>query len=119
VQAYAANPDVTDRAIAEEQRAVIARQAREDAAAADRAEQQRRRRLGDDLPGPTVWTLPSHHFLFAAEADVAAVAGWLAAHGLEEVNRLHEIRVEQRASRRVIVVERLPAPARPRPPRPG
>jgi hypothetical protein len=106
VRAYVVNPDVTDREIAEEQRAVVARRARKDAETADRTEQRRRRRLGDDLPGPAIWTLPSHHFLFAADADVAAVAAWLGLHGLEEVDGLHEIRIEQRASRRVIAVER-------------
>lgn len=107
VRAYAVNPDVTDRAVEQDQRTAAAEQARRDAESAERAAQQRRRRLGDDEPGPTVWTLPSHHFLFAAHADVAAVAAWLGAHDLDEVSGLHEIRVEQRAARRVIVVERV------------
>lgn len=106
IRAYAADPDVVDRAIAQKQWMAAARQAALQAEAAARAEQHRRRRLGDDLPGPTVWTLPSHHFLFAPEADVAAVFTWLGAHGVDEVSGLHEIRVEQRTARRVTVVER-------------
>jgi hypothetical protein len=106
VREYAINPDVVDRAIAADEREAATERARQDVADAERAEQRRRERLGDDQPGPNVWVLPSHHFLFAAEEDVVAVKAWLDAHDLDEVSGLHAIRVEQRAGRRVIVYER-------------
>ncbi len=108
VRAYAINPDVVDRAIADQDRADEADRAHQAAAAAKRTEQRRRERLGDDQSGPAVWVLPSYHFLFAAVADVVAVKAWLDAHDLGEVSGAHEIRVEQRATRRVIVFERAP-----------
>lgn len=107
IRAYAANPDITDRAIAEDARAAEQQHAEGTAAKAERAEQHRRDRLGDDEPGPTLWVLPSHHFLFAPEPDVVAVAGWLEAHDLlGQVSGVHEIRVEQRTTRQVIIFER-------------
>lgn len=113
VRAYAINPDVADRAIADEDREATAERARQAAADAERAEQLHRERLGDDEPGPNLWVLPSHHLMFAAEENVVAVKAWLDAHDLDEVSGLHEIRVEQRAGRRVIVYERARLWARP------
>jgi hypothetical protein len=106
VREYAVNPDVVDRQIAEQERAAQAERARQAAAAAESAAQRRRDRLGDDAPGPTVWALPSHHVLYGAEQDIATVATWLRAHGIDDADGLHEIRVEQRAHRRVIVFHR-------------
>ena len=106
VREYAVNPDVVDRAIADQERAAEADRARQATEAAERAEHRRLDRLGDDEPGPAVWVLPSHHFLYGTEPDVETVTGWLRAHDLDDVNGLHEIRVQQRATRRVIVVER-------------
>ncbi|MEV4212558.1 hypothetical protein [Micromonospora sp. NPDC049662] len=107
VRAYAVNPDVVDRQIAERRREAAAEATLRDAGKAARAQARRAVRLGADEPGPTVWALPSYHFLFGAHDEVATVAGWLGAHQLHRVSGRHEIRIEQRAARRVVVVEEL------------
>ncbi|MFD6565410.1 hypothetical protein [Micromonospora profundi] len=107
VRAYAADPGVVDRQIAAERRENAAAAARQDAADAEQAKARLVERVGADSPGPTVWALPSHHYLTGDQDDVAAVTAWLHAHGLYRVSGRHEVRVEQRTSRRVIVVEEL------------
>lgn len=112
VTVYLADRAGCDRRLAEDEAQLAAERAARLASeeAEDRAwqEEQRRARQGDDEPGPTVWALPTHHFLFAPTADVVAVKAWLDVHGLDDVSGAHEIRVEQRERRRVIVCERAP-----------
>jgi hypothetical protein len=83
VRAYAVNPDLADRLRADDRRereAEIARQKAESAA------QDRQRRLGDDEPGPVVWTLPACHALYAPVEEVRAVSTWLADNGVEDLS---------------------------------
>jgi hypothetical protein len=111
VREYVTNPSEFDRINADYEREQIAdaerREAELAAADAEREEARRIQREGQDRPGETVWTLPPYHFLIAADlADVTAVKAWLDAHDLDDVSGVHPIRVEQRRTRRVIVVER-------------
>jgi hypothetical protein len=111
VREYATNPDLCDRLNADYKREQCAererRAAEEQARIAELDAARRIEREGDDGPGETVWTLPAYHFLIAADlADVTAVKAWLDAHDLDGVSGVHEIRIEQRLTRRVIVVER-------------
>jgi hypothetical protein len=61
---YVTNPDLFDRLNAEARAERDAEQARrdaeQDARAPAREADDRRRRLGDDEPGPTIWTLPGN-----------------------------------------------------------
>ncbi len=108
VREYACNPDLTDRQVAAEARE---RQARLDVREAeDQAAEDGmlRERLGGDGPGVRAWVLPPMHYLFGSPGDVAAVRSWLDVHELTDVSGDHEIVVEQRAGRRVLVVSRAP-----------
>lgn len=109
VNTYATDPDLYDRINAEEaaeDEAERNRQAAEGAAAHERwAAGRRRARLGDDNPGPTILTVPAYHALYADNAETHRVGKWLAAHGIDDASAIHEIRVEQRAARRVIAYE--------------
>ncbi len=111
VREYATNPDEYDR-LNDQANALLAadeaeRQARHDAETARLDAEDRLRRLGDDEPGPTVWTCPAFHHMYAPAREVRLVHSWLRFHGLEgEVSGLHPIRVERRATRTVIVYER-------------
>lgn len=112
VKAFNADPEGYETAI----RQAMARQE------AERRQEQRRReheerewakarrirRLGTDKPGPTIARIPAYH-LFLAEIDgrheeTVAVAEWLDVHNIT-ADYHHEIRVERRATRDVIVVE--------------
>lgn len=108
VKAYAVNPSEFDRLVEDHDRAQATERARRDeelAVAADaRTYTRRAARLGADEPGTTVFTLPAHHHTYGDETEVNTVAGWLEANGVEADTR-HEIRVEQRAERTVIVFE--------------
>lgn len=110
VREYAANPDLFDRlhedARREDREERERREAEQLAEQARYDEARRLEREGDDGPGLTVWELPSHHYLIADPADVATVKAWLDVHDLDDVSGVHPIRVELRATRRVIVVER-------------
>jgi hypothetical protein len=110
VREYATNPDLYDRRIAMEEagrEAAAARQQAQRDAEYERCEAARRReRLGDDEPGPVIWTLPAFHALYADMTEVNAVSAWIRANGLEHVSGRHEVRVEQRATRRVAVFEK-------------
>lgn len=70
----------------------------------------RLRRLGDDEPGLTVWTLPAYHALYAPMTEVDAVSAWFAANEITYVSGCHEVRVEQRASRLAAVYEAVCRP---------
>jgi hypothetical protein len=109
VREYAANPDLYDRLNAvdrDERAAEAAKREAEIKARYDAWEAERRReRLGDDEPGPVVWTLPAYHALYADLPEVTAVGEWAGANGAENVSAIHEVRVEQRATRRAIVFE--------------
>ncbi|GAA4931993.1 hypothetical protein HD597_012854 [Nonomuraea thailandensis] len=109
VREYVTDPDGHDRqaamARAEQQAEQARRQAEREAEDERREAERRRERLGDDEPGPTVWTLPSYHALYADADEVVAVADWLEANGIEDVSGQHEVRVEQRATRRAAVYE--------------
>lgn len=106
---YATNPDLYDRLNAVHRAELAAEQAQREAEQQTRIAEleaaDRRRRLGDDEPGPTVWTLPAYHVLYAPLAEVAAVSAWFAANGLDEASSVHEVRVEQRVTRRAVVFE--------------
>jgi hypothetical protein len=109
VRAYAIDPDSQDRvldtALANEAaRREEERREREEVARR-RAEERRRRRLGDDQPGPTVWRLPAYHVLYARLEETARVSRWLRKLGIPDASAVHEIRVEQRATRRAVVYE--------------
>jgi hypothetical protein len=112
VRAYAIDPSVFDRIVADEQATRAAEavrlQAEDEARRAAREDQRRRERLGDDLPGPTILTIPAYHVIYADVGEVTAVKEWLDANGAESVSGVHEIRVEQRATRQVIVYEAVP-----------
>jgi hypothetical protein len=109
VDMYATDPDLYDRINAEEaaeDEAERNRRAAEVAAERERwAAGRRRARLGDDEPGPTILTVPAYHALYADNDETHQVREWLAAHGIEGASAIHEIRVEQRAARRVIAYE--------------
>jgi hypothetical protein len=110
VREYATNPDLYDRlndqADAERAAEQAERERRYDEECERREAARRRARLGDDEPGPTIWTAPAFHHLYAPFDETVAVAEWLAAHDLEgDVSGVHPIRVEQRAGRQVIVFE--------------
>lgn len=111
VREYATDPGLFDRLFAMDraERAAEAatRQAERDAEYERRAAERRRRRLGDDEPGPVTWTLPVLHALYADLDEVDAVIAWLEANGIEHVSSRHEARVEQRATRRVVVFEKV------------
>ncbi|MEU1813226.1 hypothetical protein [Micromonospora aurantiaca (nom. illeg.)] len=107
IRAYVANPDVVDRQLADNEREAATQAARRAAEHDARAQARRADRLGADEPGPNVWTLPSHHFLFGGQDEVAAITRWLNAHQLHRASGEYEIRVEQRAARRVIVVQEI------------
>ena len=115
VREYATNPDLFDRQFAQDRAEREAEQARldaeTDARVAGLEAEERRQRLGDDEPGQTVWTLPAYHVLYAPMAEVDAVAAWFAENGVGySVVATHEVRVEQRATRRVIVFETTARP---------
>ncbi|MFB4285226.1 hypothetical protein ACBJ59_58895 [Nonomuraea sp. MTCD27] len=109
VREYATDPDGYDRqaamARAEQQAEQAQRQAEREAEEERREAEQRCERLGDDEPGPVVWALPVFFALYADADEVEAVANWLEANGLEDVSGRHEVRVEQRATRRAAVYE--------------
>ncbi|MCX5070797.1 hypothetical protein OOJ91_33675 [Micromonospora lupini] len=112
IQAYAADPSGWDRILDEEDAEKAADRARRDRELqqerARRRERRRRDRLGDDEPGPTIVTIPAYHALYAPIEEATAVGDWLAAHGIEDAaSCVHEIRVEQRAARRVVVYQAL------------
>lgn len=109
VREYATNPDLYDRinaqARAEEAAETSRRESERDARIAEIDAADRLERLGDDEPGPTVWTLPAYHVLYAPMTEVDAVTAWFTANGIEGVISDREVRVEQRATRRVAVYE--------------
>jgi hypothetical protein len=110
VRAYVTDPEECDRLIAQREAAraaeFTARQAQEKAKHRAWLAADHERRCGTDEPGPTLWAAPAYHGLYAPLAEVDAVSAWLAAHGIaDQVSGAHEIRVEQRATRRVIVFE--------------
>ncbi|GGS98794.1 hypothetical protein GCM10010156_66140 [Planobispora rosea] len=104
LRAYVTEPSGYDRELemirAEREAEAARRQAEQEAEDERREIQQRRERLGDDEPGPVIWKLPAFHALYADPAEVAAVAAWLEANGMEDASGLHEVRIEQRATRR-------------------
>jgi hypothetical protein len=108
VREYVTNPDLYDRLIREDSEQRAAEQAEREARRAAEREaweaEDRRQRLGDDEPGPTILTIPAYHALYASLAETDAVTAWLAAHGISP-SAVHDIRVEQRATRRVVVFE--------------
>lgn len=110
VNAYRLDPDGYERLCDEqlaEEAAEAARREAEDQAEQDRLAAERRRgRLGDDEPGPTILIVPAYYALYAPEEETRSIREWLGANGAEDVSAVHEIRVEQRAKRRVIVFER-------------
>jgi hypothetical protein len=109
VREYATDPSGYDRHFA------MARTRREAEAARQRAELEAGYRhheagrrcelLGDDDPGPAIWVLPAFHALYAASDEVQAVAAWLRANDVTDACADHEVRVEQRATRRVAVYQ--------------
>lgn len=109
VREYAIDPSVHGRIVgdqlAEEQAERARHDAAEEAVWRQREAERRRARLGDDEPGPTILTVPAYHALYAHQAEVDEVSRWLAANGIEDASGVHEIRVEQRASRQVVVYE--------------
>lgn len=109
VREYATNPDLYDRRNEQDRAEKRAEQDRQEAELQqledEREEQARRRRLGDDEPGPAVWTLPAYHVLYAPMAEVEAVSKWFTANDLTYVNAIHGVRVEQRATRWAVVYE--------------
>lgn len=109
VAAYAIDPAGFDRrsadALAEERAERAAREAVWQAELDAQEEADRRRRLGDDEPGPTIWTLPAYHVLYAPVPETTAVSAWFGQVGADDVSAVHEVRVEQRATRRVVVFE--------------
>jgi hypothetical protein len=102
VREYAVNPDLSDRLRADERREREAEIARREA---EWAEQDRRRRLGDDEPGPVIWTLPACHHLYAPVDEVRAVAAWLKENGIEDLSGWQDAHLEQRAARMALVYE--------------
>jgi hypothetical protein len=110
VREYVTDPDLFDRLSAMEQAEREAeaarRRAQEDAECERRAADRLRARLGDDEPGPVTWVLPAFFHLYAGPDETAAVGAWLAASGIEDISGKHEVRVEQRAARRVAVYEK-------------
>jgi hypothetical protein len=110
VREYAANPDLFDRLFAMEQAEREAEEARrcaqEEAECERRAAERSRQRLGDDEPGPVTWRLPAFFAMYADLGDVDAVSAWLSTNSIEDVSGKHEVRVEQRAGRRVAVYEK-------------
>lgn len=109
VREYATNPDLYDRINADVRAGEEAELARQRAGQRHRGDQLRR--PGDDEPGQTVWTLPIYHVLHAPMEEVNAVCEWFAANGINGVLTDHEVRVEQRASRRAIVYQTCTAAA--------
>jgi hypothetical protein len=109
VREYVTDPSGCDRRLDDyEREQQDERDRREAELAAEEAAWAEARRIkmeGDDGPGETIWTLPPHHALIGELDDVTKVQAWLAAHDLDMVSAAHEIRVEQRATRRVIVVQ--------------
>lgn len=109
VREYATNPDLYDRVNAQARAERAAEQeaeaTRREEAHARAEEARRRRRCGDDEPGPTLWTLPAYHVLYAPEQETQQVREWLAANGIDAASGTHEIRIEQRATRRVVAYE--------------
>ena len=109
VREYAIDPSLHDRIVADALAEEQAERARQGARLAEQREQReterRRARLGDDEPGPTILTVPAYHALYADPDETLRVGQWLDAHGIAEASAIHEIRVEQRATRRVIVYE--------------
>ena len=109
VSVYMAAPEYHDRRIAAhaaEQHAAAERERAEQRCRhAERTAQSRRERPGDDEPGPTTTTIPAYHAFYAPADETQAVAAWLDAHGLPNASAAHPIRVEQRATRQVIVAE--------------
>lgn len=110
VQAYAINPDAFDRLteIHEREQAAEAevREAEYAAQAAEREATRRIARLGSDEPGTTTFTIPAYHVFYAEMAEVDAVSAWLEANSVDDVSAVHDIRVEQRATRQAFVFER-------------
>jgi hypothetical protein len=105
VREYATDPDLYDRINAQAAAEAEAEQAARDARDTAEQEQLVRRRLGDDKPGPTVWTLPAYHAIYAPTSETEAVAAWLRDQGVDDASGCHEMRVEQRATRLVLVYE--------------
>lgn len=106
IQEYVTNPDLYDRLHAQWLAEEAAKQAAREAEWAAEEEARRVEREGADQPGHTIWFLPPYHYLTATrDEDVRAVRGWLEVHQLEYVSGADEIRVEQRAERKVIVVQ--------------
>lgn len=109
VREYVTNPDHFDQLNAEyraeREAEQLAREAEEEARIAELEDADRRRRLGDDESGPTTWILPAYHVLYAAMDEVEAVSSWFRANDIHDVSAIHDVRVEQRATRRVIVYE--------------
>ena len=110
VREYVTDPDLFDRLFAMERAECEAedarRRAQEEAECERRAAERRRTRLGDDDPGPVTWTLPVFFAMYADLDEVDAVSAWLDANGIDDVSGEHEVRVEQRALRRVAVYEK-------------
>lgn len=111
---YATNPDLFDRRNDQDQAELDARIAREqaedDRREAEREHTDRLRRLGDDQPEPTVWTLPAYHAVYAPIGEVEAVSEWFTAHDMTYVSATHPVRVERRATRDAIVYEAVTKP---------
>jgi hypothetical protein len=107
VAVYATEPDLYDRLIREEEAERVDAAARLEDERRLRDAERRQQRLGADEPGPTIWTVPAYHYLYADLDDVDRVNQWLVTHGLHGVDGLQPIRVEQRADRWVIVAEVL------------
>jgi hypothetical protein len=102
VRAYALNPDLYDRSRADKEREREAELARKEA---EWLERDRRRRLGDDEPGPTLWTLPACHHMYGSEDEVQAVCAWLSENGVDNLSGWQDAHLEQRTSRLALVYE--------------
>jgi hypothetical protein len=109
VRAYATDPSGYDRhfTMARARRKTETARQEAERQAGHRAREAGRRRelLGDDGPGTAIWVLPAFHALYAGGAEVQAVAAWLGANDVTDVCADHEVRVEQRATRRVAVYQ--------------
>ena len=102
VRAYVINPDLSDRFRADQIREREAKIAQQDA---EWAERDRLRRLGDDEPGPVIWTLPALHHMYAPVDEVRTVVAWLAENGIENLSGWQDAHLEQRAGRMALVYE--------------
>jgi hypothetical protein len=102
VREYAINPSLIDRINADADRE---QEEAERQRAAEAETQDRIRRLGDDEPGPVIWSLPACHVLYAPMGEVEAVGAWLAGEGIDNLVNWHDAHLERRTDRMALVYE--------------